>query len=72
MLFDTHSLVGAHDHGGHTHDPVEDKFIQNAKKSFAHNHHNHEKHDHSHDKHNHNKEEGHKHGENCDDVNGSE
>lgn len=34
VVFDTHSLVGEHHHG-HTHDPVQSQFIQNAKSSFV-------------------------------------
>ena len=33
VVFDTHSLIGEHHHG-HTHDPVQENFIQNAKSSF--------------------------------------
>lgn len=33
VIFDTHSLVGEHHHG-HSHDPVQASFINNAKKSF--------------------------------------
>ena len=59
VIFDTHSLVGEHHHG-HTDDPVQTHFIENAKSSFikfqrmasdnaGHHHgHDHDSHDHDH------------------------
>lgn len=34
VVFDTHSLIGEHHHG-HANDPVEQRFIENAKSSFS-------------------------------------
>lgn len=34
VIFDTHGIAGEHHHG-HTHDPVQENFIKNAKSSFV-------------------------------------